>query len=419
MSADVRPAWTTPDGLVRTLRKRWESGVFLSMFASGQPWQPLSVGIRGPRAADLATGFGDAQAWVQAWERVDGTLVRVEHKRVGGRLIGANSIPCRAWIDGYSQLWKLLGTEPEVAAFGSAVDRAKAAAPALTDWVIAHPVRVLSLAAEWDMILATVRWIGDRSRPGMYVRQIDVPGVDTKFIERHRAILTDLLDLQLPPGRIDDTAPRADFAARYGFLSKPSYVRFRYLALGGAVGPAGPVLPAGAPAGFTELAVRVPELAAAPPPAATVYVVENEITYLAFPPAPGAIVILGGGYAVPVLAGLRWLAGRELVYWGDIDTHGFAILARLRRRFPHTRSMLMDRATLLAHESQWVTEPAPATPDLDRLTPEEAALCRDLLTGRLGPSVRLEQERVRFSLVEGLVGGRGGQGGVDDDVAEV
>ena len=47
----------------------------------------------------------------------------------------------------------------------------------------------------------------------------------------------------------------------------------------------------------------------------------------------------------------RWAgcASLDLVYWGDLDTHGFAILNRLRECFPHARSMLMDRATLLAH----------------------------------------------------------------------
>ena len=60
------------------------------------------------------------------------------------------------------------------------------------------------------------------------------------------------------------------------------------------------------------------------------------------------MVIFGGGYAVPVLQPLGWLASLDLVYWGDIDTHGFAILDRLRHRLPRARSILMDRATLLA-----------------------------------------------------------------------
>lgn len=73
---------------------------------------------------------------------------------------------------------------------------------------------------------------------------------------------------------------------------------------------------------------------------------------------------------------------------------------RLRRRFPHVRSMLMDRATLIAHESQWVTEPSPATAVLDQLTGEELACFQDLASGVFGPAVRLEQERVSFSALE-------------------
>jgi hypothetical protein len=129
-------------------------------------------------------------------------------------------------------------------------------------------------------------------------------------------------------------------------------------------------------------------------------VVENEITYLAFPLPAQAIAIFGGGYAVDVLEPLGWLASLDLVYWGDIDTHGFAILNRLRHRFGHVRSMLMDRATLLAHRGQWVTEPRPTAVRLDLLDAEEAELYQDLTTGALGPSVRLEQERIAFATIE-------------------
>ncbi len=76
------------------------------------------------------------------------------------------------------------------------------------------------------------------------------------------------------------------------------------------------------------------------------------------------------------------------------------ILNRLRRRFGHARSMLMDRATLLAHRGQWVTEPRPTAVSLDLLDPEETELYRDLLDGTLGPSIRLEQERISFAAIE-------------------
>jgi len=178
---------------------------------------------------------------------------------------------------------------------------------------------------------------------------------------------------------------------RYGFLRRPGYVRFR---VGGDF------------RGFSEMSVRTTELTAAPDGIARAYVIENEITYLAFPVPAAAMAILGGGYAVPVLEPLGWLAGLDVVYWGDIDTHGFAILNRLRRHLQHARSMLMDRATLLGHREHWTTEPSPTAVALDRLDRAESALYADLIVNAYAPSVRLEQERISFSAVEKAVAGR-------------
>jgi hypothetical protein len=292
-------------------------------------------------------------------------------------------IPCRAWLEGYDQAWELLGTRGEIRQFTDLAERTKTEFPRLVPWLERRPVKALELVGDWAHLLATVRWIDERQVPGMYLRQVDVPGVDTKFIGRHKGVLAELLDLQLDPDRVSPQAP--DFEGRYGFRRKPAYVRFR--------SPAGQ-------GGHTELTVRADEFAAPPPGTGRVYVVENEVTYLAFPLTPGAIVIFGGGYAVQALESLGWLATLDLAYWGDIDTHGFAILNRLRRRFPHARSVLMDRATLLAHDSQWVTEPSPAKADLGLLSPAEQDLYRALVTGVFGPAVRLEQERISFAALE-------------------
>lgn len=146
--------------------------------------------------------------------------------------------------------------------------------------------------------------------------------------------------------------------------------------------------------------VRADEFTVPPAGASRACVLENEITYLAAPCPAGVMLILGGSYAVPVLESLGWLAGLDLVYWGDIDTHGFAILDRMRQRFPRVRSVLMDRTTLLAHRDQWVTEPSPPTSSLHFLDKADAALYADLVADRLGRSVRLEQERIGFGHIE-------------------
>src|ERR1019366_4222084 len=122
--------WTTPPDVRRTLRRRWDNGSFLAMFAEGQRWAPLGVGVRGPAAWELASRFTDVQAWVGEWERADQRAVRVEHKRVGGRAIGSNTIPCRAWIDGYQQLWQYLGVGQQVLRFHRRAGKGECGRPA-------------------------------------------------------------------------------------------------------------------------------------------------------------------------------------------------------------------------------------------------------------------------------------------------
>jgi hypothetical protein len=391
----VAHSWTRPAEVRAWLDKKWKSGALLTAWAAGEDWEPLSVPLRGPAPGEIAGRLGEVQEWAAEWARADRGPLRVEYKKIGGRQVGANMIPGRAWIDGYDQAWQLIGVNAEVHRFRSLTDATAGSCPRLVPWLARRPMELLKLADRWEKLLATVRWIDEWQSPGMYLRQVDVPGVDTKFIEQHRGVLAQLLDLQLAPGRIDRGSP--DFAGRYRFRRKPGYVRFR--SPGPCGGSRGVVPPWPAP-GFTELSVRADEFAAPPPEAKRVYVIENEITYLALPLPVGAIVIFGGGYAVDVLESLGWLAELDLVYWGDIDTHGFVILNRLRRRFGHARSMLMDRTTLLAHRGQWVTEPRPTAVSLDLLDLEEAELYRDLLDGTLGPSIRLEQERISFAAIE-------------------
>ncbi len=165
------------------------------------------------------------------------------------------------------------------------------------------------------------------------------------------------------------------------------------------------------------MTVRTDELAARNPSISTVFVVENEVTYLAFPSVPDAIVVFGSGFALGGVATLPWLEDKEVIYWGDIDTHGFDILNRLRSHLPSVQSLLMDHRTMLAHRAQWVPEPSPTNRFLPHLTVDEQALYRDLVEGTFGPAIRFEQERVRFSLLRDALltwHGRTQQGAGDD-----
>ena len=132
-----------------------------------------------------------------------------------------------------------------------------------------------------------------------------------------------------------------------------------------------------------------------------VYIAENEINGLAFPDVAAGIVIFGGGYGIDRLADIEWLKTREVIYWGDIDTHGFTILDRLRASLPETRAILMDAGTLLAHRALWGTEDKDKRfmGTLSRLNDAERVLFEQLRDDVFGERIRMEQERLGFGWV--------------------
>jgi hypothetical protein len=131
----------------------------------------------------------------------------------------------------------------------------------------------------------------------------------------------------------------------------------------------------------------------------TLLIVENEINFLALPAIDRAVAIFGSGYGWAMLAQARWLERCRLYYWGDIDTHGFAILDQLRGHFSHAESLLMDRTTLLAHQAFWGKEDKPTRIELTRLREHERALYNDLRDNRIAPDLRLEQEQIGFNWI--------------------
>ncbi|WPX32037.1 DUF2220 domain-containing protein [Actimicrobium sp. CCC2.4] len=198
-------------------------------------------------------------------------------------------------------------------------------------------------------------------------------------------MLSALFDLALPAHAIDLSATGvAGFAQRFGFRDKPQRVRFRLHD----------------PAGLdTDMTLDTASFARLDPAVTQVFITENEINFLAFPLPADSIVLFGAGYGFDMLRDVGWLTRCRLIYWGDIDTHGFAILDQLRSRFPQVESLMMDHATLLAFAAQWGQEDQPTLRELPRLHAGERALYDLLRDNRLGQNVRLEQERIGFGWI--------------------
>ena len=382
--------WTTPTDLQAQVHKLWDRGLLLASVAGGESVFPRRLALKGPDSRALGERFSEVRDWIAGLVANEG-LYRIEWRSVNHRVLGANRIPSAIWIDTLEQALGLIGKHRAAERFAGMVERTRETRAELIPWLAKRPLRALALAEEWPQLLAIVDWLSKHPRPEVYLRQVDLPGVHTKLIEGHRGVLAELFDLVLPGEAIDATHTGAfGFCRRYGFLDKPARVRFRML------DPTVRLLPMASDQDITLTQAAFSSLA---PPVTTVFITENEINFLAFPNVRDSMVIFGAGYGFANLVAAHWLQEKNILYWGDIDTHGFAILNQLRGFFPHTVSFLMDRETLLAHRQFWGSEPQPQTGDLLRLTTEEQALYDQLRQHTWGVSVRLEQEKIGFQFL--------------------
>lgn len=336
----------------------------------------LDLPLHPPTETDALADPDAAAAWVRQWRSHDPGL-QWERRRWASA--GTQDLPVRVRLDDPLTLARFAGVVP---AWRIAVERATAllalagggsapeAGEAARDAVRRALGGVVGLeAGDFTRLLGALRFLGEYPESGLYVRQLPIRGVDTKWIGAHRGVVTALH--RAFTGRPD-----------LGLAPMPTGVRVRFLD------------PALAPGRITDVAAPVAEWNRVEIRADVVLVVENLETVVALPPLEGAVVVHGSGYAVDRLEQIRWVRSAQILYWGDLDSHGFAILHRIRSHLPQSESVLMDEATLLANRDLWAAEPAPFRGELPLLTAAEAGALARL---RAEGDVRLEQERIELA----------------------
>ncbi|WP_307205904.1 Wadjet anti-phage system protein JetD domain-containing protein [Nocardioides zeae] len=336
----------------------------------------LSVALKPPSERTALADQAQVEAWVRGWRSLGLPVgATVDWETRSWKRIGQQEVPVRLRLDGPGA----------VAAFGGGVPRRDwtllvervahlrenlGASPELDAAVRRHRTQLVG----WDdhafrQVVEVTRWLVATSVRGLRPRQVPVRGVDTKWFASHRSIVTDL-------------HAAATGSRDLGLVEADRLMRLRILDPALAIG------------GLRDLAVPAAELATASMRPCLVFVFENLESVLAMPDWPRAVALHGSGYAVDAVAGLPWVADSRVIYWGDLDSHGFAILNRLRAHVPHATTTLMDEDTLLAHRDLWVQEPAPTRAELPTLTAMER---RALDCLRAEGDVRLEQERIPWS----------------------
>lgn len=384
----------SPQEVYKKLLTDWERGYFYRNHASCFPYEHKLPSLS---SKQMTEEFGVVDGWIRRFSDHAKLSPFLRYTEVNHRLLGRHNIPVSLLFESPEDLASLLGKRLEWETFITLTQLVAKCDDRLFSWAMRYPIRLLEVATDLDRLLLLWKWMIEHPRSGIYLRQIDLPGIDTKFTEKHMGLLSQWLDLTLDEALIDDRYRGiSQFERRYGFLGKPELVRFRLLDTSLHYRGCDDIsIPAKQ---FCTLFQPGEDL-----PIERVFVIENDICALTLPLAKKSLVIFGRGYFFDHLSECEWLHRVELWYWGDIDTHGFAILDQFRSLFPHTNSFLMDRATLMEHKVSWGNEPKPFTGVLQHLDAEEEALYQDIVFGRIRENLRLEQELVRYGRVESAI----------------
>lgn len=331
-----------------------------------------SFPLQPPTERQFAAAPDAVARWVGAWAAEEGALpggVGVEWGVRRWSSMGHQRLPLRVRGIGSDGLAELAGRGP---AWQRTVARAievrqrwpDAADPGAGLTATARALEAMA-DGEFRQLMDVLAFLRERPDSGLWARELPVPGIDSKWMERHRRVVEELL---------------AGITGRGETGLQRAAARFRVRILDPALGLRG----------LTDFTAPIAELSALPLAPDVVLVSENLTTVHSLPSVRGAVALHGQGRAVTLLAGIGWLRNARIVYWGDLDTHGFAILGAFREAVPAVESVLMDTAALAEFRALCVREPFPFRGPITHLTAREHAALAAVREGDL----RLEQERI-------------------------
>lgn len=314
--------------------------------------------------------------WVTSWRTHPKLADTVQWQSRQWSLLGTQQVPLRleihdpvdlAGITGQAAHWSAL-----VQRFDTLYSQLSDVSEIFLTALAGNADRIVALAdLDFQRLIGVLTWLSKNPASEMYVRQLPIRGVDTKWISDHRGLVSAI-----------HTAHTG--SPDLGIRLEPDRWRIRLLDQAMWLG------------GLSDITAPLEQLATLEIAPQRILIVENLISLLTLPPMADTVAIFGKGTAASALVHLPWMHTAQVFYWGDLDTHGFRILHSLRSTGIEASSLLMDLPTLQQFQDLWATEAKPFRGELGLLTTTEAEAYAYLLAN---PGTRLEQERIDWSYV--------------------
>ena len=345
---------------------------------------PFTIKLKKIKQNDIQNNFTKIHNEIRRLQSSDFHII---YKDFHFKLLSTQKLPVEVVFYTEDELLKFIDKKKEFDRFVDIYHTTMKIFPQLEVLIKQKPFLFLENEKILESVFLVCSFFREHPKANIYLRELSISGVDTKFVEQNKKIIDTFLTILLDENSYEKDITKLSnygFEKKYHLKYSLPLVRFRVLDNQHKI------------CDISDLSVTVDAFKTLHIKAKNIFIVENKKTMLSFFNKKDSIVIFGGGYGVEVLKDVDWLRDKKIFYWGDIDSDGFAILSMLRGYFPHTKSIFMDKKTIDKFVEYSVTQKqAPVDRVLNNLTVEEMKIYNSLRDG-----FRLEQERIHFDYIK-------------------
>ena len=158
-------------------------------------------------------------------KEVKGYGYSIEWKTVKNKMLGTQDFPSKIKFETAEDFERFLQKTKEVADFRKNVALINGKFPELQYWIERYPQKIIDNSEDWNDILKVLDYFSKNPQPQLYIRELPIE-VHTKFIEQHKALIGELLDIVI---KEYINTNEKEFEKRYNLRYDEPTVRMRLL----------------------------------------------------------------------------------------------------------------------------------------------------------------------------------------------
>lgn len=364
---------------------------FLQSYLNKETFFPKTIERIGKvTPSSVRENFGELQSQLENLDNQSkqklGYGYTINRQYVSFRRAGKHSLPNSISFESADDYIAFIDKKGDWNDFLNSVELIEQTLPQLAAWIFSNPITIIENCKIWVDLLKVCSYFLANPKPDLYIRQLPID-IHTKFIEHNEAIIKSLLDCLIPEHKKDDK--EKSLTRRFYLKYDEPTIRIRILDNNLKIGE------------LTDLRIPLSDFAKLQINCSKIIITENKMNFLALPELSSTIAIWsGGGFMVSYLREIDWLRAMNILYWGDLDVHGFLILHQARSYFPQTNAIMMDMETFNLFRTEGLGKGEPiAAQELNTLSEKEMAMFYFLKNNNF----RLEQEKIPQSFSDKLI----------------